>query len=460
MKRCMYCGHENEDSAVSCSVCGNRLGESIPVQDSTVEAVSPDETPEQAPEAPVTAEPADTADPVPAEMTEEAQAAADEAMVTQEPAFAGQAPVNEQFGETTPGGQFTEEERAPKADDTPGYGADWRQDVGRGQTYGARQQYEGRRDGRQDVRPVRDQYGSAGYGYRQGQNGPGPRDYGRRESSGGSKAFMVRARKRVKSVTFFLMALTFTAMLAVNVYNIYSGNALRNINDADVMLANILGTTGTNFFTQMIMELASQLVSMITNVQRIVVQLGQTVQLAVAVVFLVPNVLYCLALWMMFGQTSTKRRQFPMGGYTLARVMMALKFIIACLVLAVGLVISVYFVVVSAQKSSATVDSSLVQGVILLVVMIILSVIVVMYYIQWMFCLKVVTVNSKTGADPGRMPAFLGILSILCAGLCVLLMIPMAPNDYVGLIARGCAAGYFLFSGLWVLIYKIRVKRG
>ena len=41
----------------------------------------------------------------------------------------------------------------------------------------------------------------------------------------------------------------------------------------------------------------------------------------------------------------------------------------------------------------------------------------------------------------------------------VALMIPMAPNDYVGLAARGAAAAYFLISGLWVLIYKIRVKR-
>ena len=95
-----------------------------------------------------------------------------------------------------------------------------------------------------------------------------------------------------------------------------------------------------------------------------------------------------------------------------------------------------------------------------MVVMIILSVFVVMYYIQWMFCLKVVKVNAKTGADPGRMPGFLVFLSLLCVAACVLMMIPMASNDYVGLAARGAAAGYFFFSGLWVLIYKLTVKRG
>ena len=367
MKRCMYCGHENEDAAATCSVCGNKLGVSIPTVDSVVEEVSLDE----AADGPASEE-AENAGALSDAGAQEDTSAADEAMVTQEPAFAGQTPVNEQFAETTPGGQFTEEERnASQMDGTPGYGEDWRQDVGRGQTYGARRQYEAKRDSGAEGRPVREQYGSAGYGYRQGQNqAPQARDYGRRESSGGSKAFMVRARKRVKSVSFFLMSLSFTAMLVLNVYNIYCGNALRNIKEADTMLANIFGGTGRSFITQMISELASQLVSMIVNVQGIVAQLGQTVELGIVVVVLVPNVLFCLGLWLMFFRTDTKRRQFAMGGYTLARVMMVLKFIIACLVLAIGLVIAVYFVVVSAQGSSSAVDSSLVQGIIVLIVMI------------------------------------------------------------------------------------------
>ncbi len=525
MKRCMYCGHENEDSLVSCSVCGNRLGDavltqepviidageasespkdgSMPVSEPELKTEGTEESPkadeangapaDNAPSESVQAESA-TVDgaqeegnvPQKAQSAEdEAQSAEDEAMVTQEPAFAGQIPVNSQFGETTPAGQFTGTENTYAAPDmTPGYGEDWRQDVGRGQTYGARTQYEARREARraqaasqregvaggtyngngQYGAPQRDQYGSAGYGYRQ-PGGQEPQmqgqraDYGRRESAGGSKVFMVRARKRVKSVTFCLMAIAFTAMLALNAYNIYCGNALRNITESESMLANILSGTGTNFFTQMLTELASQLVKMVVNVQGIISQLGKTVELGIAVVFLVPNVLYAFALWLMFFRTDTRRRQFPMGGYTLARVMMILKFLIACLVLAIGLVISVYFVVVGAQRKSGSIDSSLIQGVILLIVMIVLSVFVVMYYIQWMFCLKVVKDNAKKGTDPGRMPGFVVFLSLLCTAACVLLMIPMAPNDYIGLASRGAAAVFFLVSGLWVLIYKIKVKR-
>ena len=608
MKRCMYCGHENEDSLVTCAVCGNRLGDPVPTQEVVIvdssaaagaqgaagaaqEGMSsltdgmPGESGQaagSAAAAPDMALPSDTAVPgmtagaeegmtvrqeggagapgtaaayggglsgIPAGAdsvqgaagmaqkqgegdslpsmagaagmvvgavgmqafaqgqgmatdgagnvpdpsgvpvgeapytggSNQMQQPADDPMAAQGPAFPGQVPVNSQFGEASPGGQFNSAPHVYPLDRTPGYGEDWRQDVGRGQTYGARTQYEARREDRRAQGAPRegvtggtyngnvygnpqsrDQYGSAGYGYRQpqGQEAQGGRqDYGRRESTGGSKMFMVRARKRVKSVSFVLMALTFTLMLGLNVYNIYCGNALRNITESDTMLANILSGTGTNFFTQMLTELASQLVKMVVNVQDIVKQLGKTVELIIAVVFLVPNVLYCVALWLMFFRTDTKRRQFPMGGYTLARIMMILKFLIACLVLAVGLVISVYFVVVGAQRKSGSIDSSLIQGVILLIVMIVLSVFVVMYYIQWMFCLKVVCDNAKKGTDPGRMPGFLVVISLMCTAICVALMIPMAPNDYVGLASRGAAAAYFLVSGLWVLIYKLRVKR-
>jgi hypothetical protein len=65
---------------------------------------------------------------------------------------------------------------------------------------------------------------------------------------------MIKARKRVKSFTFFLMALFFTAMLGLNAYNIISGNAMYNLSQADSMLANILGGNNS-FFTQILTEL-------------------------------------------------------------------------------------------------------------------------------------------------------------------------------------------------------------
>ena len=422
MKRCMYCGHENDDSVVTCAVCGNRLSDIPDGQTSRKIGFTEDFSEE------------DAAAGQQADSFESTQKPEEPAAETRE-AFAGQRPVDDQFSGETPAGQFPEEENAGSEDsfeemnyaqqaDPEEAFAGQPEGTVSGQMQGGQQYYDGT-DWRQDV-------------------------------AGGSKAFMIKARKRVKSLTFFLMALFFTAMLGLNAYNIISGNAMYNLSQADSMLANILGGNNT-FFTQILTELCSQLVSMIVNVYGIAKQLGDNVMLGILLVFLIPNALYCLALWLMFGQTDIRRRQFSMGGYTLARVMWVLKFIIACIVLGIGLVISLYFVVVGA--SSAQFTSSFIEGLLMLILMIVITLFVILYYIQWMFCLKVVKLNSKTGADPGKMPGYVAFISIIAAALCGLLMVPMAPNDYIGLAARGSAAGYFLFMGLWVIIYKIKVKR-
>ena len=84
MKRCMYCGHENEDSLVSCSVCGNKLGIAVPTQEPVIaeEAIGQESAEGKTGVVAETTEAAQNVDPV-----SEAQRAADEAMVTQEPAF-------------------------------------------------------------------------------------------------------------------------------------------------------------------------------------------------------------------------------------------------------------------------------------------------------------------------------------------------------------------------------------
>ncbi len=365
----------------------------------------------------------------------------------------------QEYPSENPGGNPYFHQKEQGYDSAPGYGRNWQQDVGRGQTFAAREQVEnpGRNDRMQDPR---DQYGNAGYGYRQVQGSPVRErgDYGRSsQNTNGGRAFIVRARKMVRSFLFVLLAFFFSLMVVSNIYNILSGNALYNLSQADTMLAGILGGGENSFMIQMISEFAKQLVSMIVNVNAIVKQLGGTVKLLILLVFLIPNILLAIGFWLMFAQTTTRRKQFPMGGYMLARVMMVLKFIVACLVLVIGLVISVYFVVVGASSSQFT--SSLIEGIFMLVAMIIASVLTVMFYLQWMFSLKVVALNARNGQTPGRVPMFVCVISLLGAVVSVLLMIPMSPDDYFGLLARGSAAGSFLFSGIWLLVYRIRVRK-
>lgn len=196
---------------------------------------------------------------------------------------------------------------------------------------------------------------------------------------------------------------------------------------------------------------------MVVNVNGIISQLGGSVRLSILLIFAVPNVLFALALWIMFAQTRRDRTKFGMGGYTLARVMMVLKFVVACLVLAIGLIISVYFVVVGA--SSAKFTSSFIQGLIMLIIMIVVAIFTIMYYVQGIFSLKCLKVNVRSGIDIGRVPTYIGIISLLLALVCAGGLFPLAPDDYLGLAAGGSQVLYFFFSGIWVLVYHKVVRR-
>ena len=312
---------------------------------------------------------------------------------------------------------------------------------------------------------AREQYGSAGYGYRQApEAAQGRPDLARMNTAVGSKTILFRSRKMVRGFLFFLMTLFFTAMVAVNFCNLALpgamdpkvSNAYYNLSNLDSSLEGVLGSSN-GFATQLLTELAKQIVSMAVNVNGIIQQLGTSVQLSILLIFAVPNVLFALALWIMLIQTKRDRSKFGLGGYTLARVMMVLKFVVACLVLAVGLIISVYFVVVGA--SSARFTSSFIQGLIMLIVMIFIAIFTIMYYIQWMYTLKCVKVNVRSGSDIGRVPTYVGILSVILAVFFALMLLPLAPNDYLGLAAGGTKALYFLVSGIWLLKYHRVVRR-
>lgn len=337
--------------------------------------------------------------------------------------------------------------------------------VGRGQTYGARQQYEAR-GGRYDAQ-ARDQYGSGGYGYRQPADQAaetGRTDLARMNTAVGSKTILFRSRKMVKGFLFFLVALSFTAMLVMNFWNCAvpgtmdksMPNAQLDLNYYYNELVRMTGTT-SGFGIQLVSELGMQVLQMVIRVLDIIKSLGTSVQLSILLIITVPNLFFALAQWIMFAQTKRDRSKFGMGGYTLARVMMILKMIVACLLLVVGLVISVYFVVVGARGTELS--GNFIQGLIMLVTMIIIAIFTIMYYVQWIFTLKCMKVNVRSGIDIGRVPVYLGVISIIVALAAVGITLPLPSNDYIGIGASASTAAYFLLSGLWTLIYHGAVRR-
>ena len=136
--------------------------------------------------------------------------------------------------------------------------------------------------------------------------------------------------------------------------------------------------------------------------------------------------------------------------------MTLLQFIAICLVLTAGLIFSVAFVV--AAGAGGTV-ATIIAGIILLVIMILFSVLTILFFVQLLHALKVIKWNAKNGTDKGRISTYVPVIGILLSIATGLSMIPMAPNDYIGLANQAASAAWMLFGSIWLLVYRAKVRR-
>ncbi len=369
MKRCMYCGQENDDTNTTCVKCGNPLLDTPPQEgDALLESAEQEVMPEQ--------------EAVPQE-------------VDVEPAYEEQAYSYEEY---------------PPEDET---------------SY----EYEEAGDA---------QYGGQAYGYEE------PQEYGEApyEQRGRVMPPLMRtARKRVKSFLFLLPTLLFTVYIVANIINIALSNTITN-------LSTVSNTLAKNFGTSSALTLFNTVIGLLNNV-------NPWILVAVQIALMIPQILLLFGLWGMFTGTSRRRVSVSTSGYSLARGSVILQFIIACAALLMVIVLTVSFVVAAGASGSTM---SLIIGVILLLVVVIVAVLAIMFYIQVIYSLKLIKINVRTGEDYGRIPGYAIFMGILVCLLSVAAMLPMAPDDYIGLTAKGAFAAWMLFISFWAMIYRASVK--
>lgn len=418
MKRCMYCGNVNDDSAETCSKCGNRLMD------------MPDPTPDAAQNVPAEAELPEGGDiPVPEiDLPEE------------------ELP----FEEGVPADAATAEALA---------------DVQRGQAYGAQQQYNGVPEnlayGGQDysyspATGAQQQYGGQAYGYDHQQpyfqnadDAPAP-EAGRGYSAAKAQTLQRKSRKRVKSFLWLLISLAYTAILAGSVINIVTGNAIENLTTSAGTITKLLG----GGIAKSAVELGVNTVTGFSPLLVKLVQLG----------LLIPGIFIFLGLWMAFFATSAKKDEVSTSGLTMLRVIEILKFIFACIAMLAAIIFSVAYVVIAGAGSSTM---TLLFGIIMLLVVVIVTVFVIMYFIQLIFSIKLVRANVRDGSDIGRIPGFLIFMGLVRCLIAVAMLLPMDPKAYgglgiagydIGFLTQALTALWLLLLTLWGLIYRLVVK--
>lgn len=451
MKRCMYCGNENDDSSQTCSKCGNLLidmpkGPTVPAQ----------EVPEDGSQVPEEGISADISDiKISEDALEDIRVdlpfnQASEA--PEQPWQQGQQPYGGQEQSWQQGQQPYAGQEQPWQQGQQPYGDQeqpWQQGQ---QPYGGQEQpwQQGQQpfgDQEQPWQQVQQQYGGQAYGYQQEvQYGYAQdaeeRDYGTRmQPAGGNRTLMQTARKRVKSFLFFLMTLCYTAMAGVTVANVLFGDIVRSLDALQTTAETALGSSAAIRFMNSIIDMLEQMHGLP------VVTAG--------VLMCAPAVLICLGLWMTFFMTSTRKEQVSTSGITLVKVVVTLKFIFYCVLVAAGLVISVAFVVAAGAASSVP---SILVGAVMLVAMIVIAVLLIMFYVLLLHALKVIRANIRTGAVPGRISSFVPVMGIVLCALAVLSMLPMAPNDYLGLASRAADAVWLLIGSIWLMMYRAKVR--
>ncbi len=454
MKRCMYCGNENDDTSLNCSKCGNRL-----LDTPTPSAVETEVPEEAAPGAETAPAAKDAVEQIPENQQASAEPLYDapaEAAGKDIPDFldnqgqevAYQAEPNNSYDQQSGqqyGGYEQQYGNEPQYDQ-PQYAA--RPDVqyGNGYPYGYAPSYGAQPE-------VQQQYGGQAYGY-QGQaqqygfaaqnQAQSIHDYGRAQqlSGGSARTVMQKARRRVKSPLFFLVVLLHTILTVASILNLVTGNVLYNLN---VMQNSLQKTVGNNLA-----------VTYMNTVIDLIEGASKTTILGVDFALCLPSVLVCLGLWLMFIKTTVSKEEISTGGYTLTKVMTLLQFIAICLVLTAGLIFSVAFVV--AAGAGGTV-ATIIAGIILLVIMILFSVLTILFFVQLLHALKVIKWNAKNGTDKGRISTYVPVIGILLSIATGLSMIPMAPNDYIGLANQAASAAWMLFGSIWLLVYRAKVRR-
>ena len=390
MKRCLYCGYENTDTAEFCEKCGNQLLDNVTDSGAGESfAVPPEEEAVPAQEA-VGEEPA--ADP----MQTQVISGQDEA---------GPVP-------------------APEPADDGVYAAN-------GYGYAAQAS-------------VQSEYDGQAYGYSQNdflqeepldepEEGFVPED---------REGLRRKARKMIKNPLFFLAVCSFTASVLLGIVYTVTGGAVTNI-------ATLSNTIKAQTGDVTALKYVDLLYNFLIGKDRILVS-------AAGVLLYMPSLMMTIALWMTFCQTTNKTEQINTSGFTFARVLKILEFIVVCAGILAGIGVSVYNVVTTAAAQQEV--FMLFLGVIALLVVILFSVLVIMYYLQVIFSIRLVRTNCKTGADIGRFPGFVVFVLFLGALVEVASILPMAPDDYIGIAYGISRAAWSVLIFLWTVIYKGVVK--
>ena len=449
MKRCIICGNIGDENSTVCEKCGNPY---VDISETVSAAAEAENVQAEAAEAPAEsqaeeapAEEASASEPAPqivqgAGRTPEAARPA--RRVRSGPQIygqEGQAPAGAPYGRqgmvrrSVQGGRPMN--RPANADQMAGAAqpaAPAAQPVNVGQPMNAG------RPGNPQGRPAAPgpQGRPMNPGQMQGRPAPAP-GMGARPAAAGflPRQRMETARKMLRSPLFLLIAVLHTAYLAGSVAAVF----LHQMNYSQVVRL-------INSF-----ELPSQVSGYANTVVALLSKLDSGMLFA-NIALRIPDLLFCLGLWMIFFLAVTAKENMSGAGFGFVKATVIINMVISCLVMLVLLIVSVAVLIASWVSGTM---SMIVISAVLLVLIITVCMMVIMYYFCYLATLKTCRLNGDEGESYGRVSGYVAGIHILLALTGVVNLLSGIVNSEIANIVAGAGSiGWMLLFAVWIFLYR------
>lgn len=280
--------------------------------------------------------------------------------------------------------------------------------------------------------------GAADMGYAQSRPvqaaGRAPQSYGHKASQ-----IMEASRDMMRSPLFLLIAILYTAHLVGAIAAIFMEQM--NYSQAVRLLKSMALPSQLSGYAQTVISLLSQL---------------DSGAVAANLVLHLPNLLFCIGLWLIFATAMTAKENMSGVGFVFTRITIIFNMVISCIVMAATLVVTVAIVI--ASWASGTV-SMMVLSAIALVAVIAVVMMVIMYYFCYLATLKTCRLNGDEGESYGRVSGYVAVIHILLALVSVINLLSGIVNGEIANIIGGAGSiGWMLLFAVWLFMYRGKLE--
>lgn len=247
------------------------------------------------------------------------------------------------------------------------------------------------------------------------------------------------ARKMLGSPLFLLVALLHTAYLAGSVASVFMNQM--NYSQAVKLIRSVPLPSQVSGYANIIISLLSKL---------------DSGAIAVNLLLRLPDLLFCLGLWLIFIKARTAGETMSGIGFSFARVTVILNMIVSCVAMLAVLVVSVAVVIASWTAGTTSVIA---MSAIVLVAVIVITMIVIMYHFCYLATLKTCRLNGSTGEEYGSLSAFVAVLHILLALFNVINLLSGIVNaEIANIVGAVGAIGWMLLFAVWIFMYRGKME--